>query len=200
MLSIDTCRAIINRLPLTGKISFTKDTIAGVIYAVSVLDADEQTVLLLLCQNQFTYDEIAKRTGISLESIKALEKEAIRKLCQPSRWNYIQNGVTGYLRLRLAQERDAAYRRGFATGYERGQAEEAKPVENLDMPIEMLELSYHSLSCLKRAGFNTVGELVVLQAEQIWRIRGMGKKTIAEITNALWKIGVRCPRWDIFRV
>lgn len=200
MLSISTCREIVNRLPFAGRISLTKDTIAGLIYAVSILDAEEQTVLLLLCQDQLTYEEIAEKVAISPDAIKKLEKEAIRKICLPSRWNYIQYGIAGYLRLRLAQERDAAYRRGFAAGYERGQKEKSKPVRDLDMPVEMMGLSYHSLSCLKRAGFHTVRELVGLQEEQILHIRGIGKKSATEIANALWELGVIDTYWNIFHV
>lgn len=201
MLSINTCKEILNRMPFAGKISLAKDTVSGAIYAVSTLDAEEQTVLLFLCQDQLTYDDITEKMGISLESIKALEKAALRKLRQPSRWNYIQYGVAGYLRLRLAKERDEAYRRGFAAGYQKRQTEKGlKSVTVTNMPVEMMELSYHSLSCLKRAGLHTVGELIALPEEHIRRIRGIGKKTAAEIANALWKLGVVCPPWDIFHI
>ena len=50
MLSINTCKEILNRMPFAGKISLAKDTVSGAIYAVSTLDAEEQTVLLFLCQ------------------------------------------------------------------------------------------------------------------------------------------------------
>lgn len=201
MLSVNTCREILNRIPVAGKVTLTKDTVAGIIYAVSVLEADEQTVLLLLCQENLPYDEIAKKMDISSEDVLALEKVTLRKLRQTNRWNYVQYGVAGYLRMRLAQERNEAYRRGFAAGYQNGQtAKEPKPLQNPDMPVEMLELSYRSVSCLKRAGLHTVGEVMALHEEQIRCIRGMGNKTAAEVANALQKAGLSCPLWEMFRI
>lgn len=89
-----------------------------------------------------------------------MEKEAIRKLRLPGRWDYICHGVRGVLRMRVAQERDKAYQKGFMDGYSRCGRKTAVPAPDVEtMPVENLGLSYRTLNCLKRAGITTVGEL-----------------------------------------
>ena len=45
----------------------------------------------------------------------------------------------------------------------------------LDMTIEELDLSVRSYNCLKRAGINTVGELVRKTEEEMMKVRNLGK-------------------------
>lgn len=48
------------------------------------------------------------------------------------------------------------------------------------MPIEVLELSARTYNCLKRAGYNTIGELLALSDEDWRHIRNLGRKGIEE--------------------
>lgn len=54
-----------------------------------------------------------------------------------------------------------------------------------DMPIEELELSVRSFNCLKRAGINTMGELVGRTYEDMIRVRNLGKKSLEEVRQKL---------------
>lgn len=60
----------------------------------------------------------------------------------------------------------------------------------LEMPIEELELSMRSFNCLKRAGINTVGELIQKTEEEISKVRNMGKKSLEEVKNKLAEMGL----------
>ncbi|HHW18359.1 MAG TPA: DNA-directed RNA polymerase subunit alpha [Firmicutes bacterium] len=60
----------------------------------------------------------------------------------------------------------------------------------LEMPIEELELSMRSFNCLKRAGINTVGELIQKTEEEISKVRNMGKKSLEEVKNKLAELGL----------
>lgn len=60
----------------------------------------------------------------------------------------------------------------------------------LEMPIEELELSMRSFNCLKRAGINTVGELIQKTEEEISKVRNMGKKSLEEVRNKLAEMGL----------
>ncbi len=55
----------------------------------------------------------------------------------------------------------------------------------LELTIEELDLSVRSYNCLKRAGINTVGELIQKSEEEMMKVRNLGKKSLEEITNKL---------------
>ena len=52
------------------------------------------------------------------------------------------------------------------------------------LPIEVLELSVRSTNCLKRAGYNTVEDLLTLSTENVMSIKNMGSKSAEEILFA----------------
>ncbi len=54
--------------------------------------------------------------------------------------------------------------------------------------IAILELSVRSTNCLRRAEIHTVGELIAFPAEQLWNLRNMGAKSVAEIKAVLQDI------------
>lgn len=59
----------------------------------------------------------------------------------------------------------------------------------LDMTIEELDLSVRSYNCLKRAGINTVGELVRKTEEEMMKVRNLGKKSLEEVEHKLIGLG-----------
>ncbi len=63
--------------------------------------------------------------------------------------------------------------------------EEEDREKMLEMTIEELDLSVRSFNCLKRAGINTLGELTQKTAEEMMKIRNLGKKSMEEIQQKL---------------
>ncbi len=63
--------------------------------------------------------------------------------------------------------------------------EEDQKEKVLEMTIEELDLSVRSYNCLKRAGINTVEELTQKTAEDMMKVRNLGKKSLEEVTNKL---------------
>jgi DNA-directed RNA polymerase subunit alpha len=59
------------------------------------------------------------------------------------------------------------------------------------MTIEELELSVRSYNCLKRAGINTVEELIHHSEEDMMKVRNLGKKSLDEVKNKLEELGLR---------
>jgi len=57
------------------------------------------------------------------------------------------------------------------------------------MSIEDLELSVRSFNCLKRAGINTVAELCEKTAEDMMKVRNLGKKSLDEVQLKLEELG-----------
>jgi len=64
----------------------------------------------------------------------------------------------------------------------------------MDMTIEELDLSVRSFNCLKRAGINTVGELVQKNAEDMMKVRNLGKKSLEEVDKKLAELGLTLRR------
>ena len=58
------------------------------------------------------------------------------------------------------------------------------------MNIDELELSVRSYNCLKRAGINTVEELTSKTAEEIMKVRNLGKKSLEEVLGKLKDLGL----------
>jgi len=56
---------------------------------------------------------------------------------------------------------------------------------NLEKPIEDLDLSVRSYNCLKRAGINSLGELIEKSEEDMMRVRNLGKKSLKEVKQKL---------------
>ena len=67
--------------------------------------------------------------------------------------------------------------------------EEEDRERKLEMTIEDLDLSVRSYNCLKRAGINTVGELVRKTEEEMMKVRNLGKKSFEEVEQKLSELG-----------
>lgn len=62
--------------------------------------------------------------------------------------------------------------------------------KKLEKRIEELDLSVRSNNCLHRAGINTVGELIQKTAEEMMRVRNLGRKSLKEVIQKLHEIGL----------
>jgi len=74
--------------------------------------------------------------------------------------------------------------------------EEDKKEKVLEMTIEELDLSVRSYNCLKRAGINTVEELTQRTAEDMMKVRNLGKKSLAEVEEKLAALGLSLKKSD----
>jgi DNA-directed RNA polymerase subunit alpha len=59
----------------------------------------------------------------------------------------------------------------------------------LEMTIEELDLSVRSFNCLKRAGINTVDDLINKSEEEMMKVRNLGKKSFDEVREKLQSLG-----------
>lgn len=69
-----------------------------------------------------------------------------------------------------------------------------KPTEHTsnatDLTIDELELSVRSYNCLKRAGINTVAELINKTPDDMMKVRNLGKKSLDEVLAKLKELGL----------
>ena len=61
----------------------------------------------------------------------------------------------------------------------------------LEMTIEELDLSVRSFNCLKRAGINTVEDLISKSEEDMMKVRNLGRKSLEEVINKLASLGFK---------
>lgn len=61
----------------------------------------------------------------------------------------------------------------------------------LDMNIDELELSVRSFNCLKRAGINTVAELINKTPDEMMKVRNLGRKSLEEVLAKLKELGLQ---------
>jgi DNA-directed RNA polymerase subunit alpha len=68
--------------------------------------------------------------------------------------------------------------------------EEDKKDKVLDMTIEELDLSVRAYNCLKRAGINSVSELVQKNQDDMMKVRNLGRKSLEEVEQKLEALGL----------
>jgi len=68
--------------------------------------------------------------------------------------------------------------------------EEAVTSKVLDRNIDELELSVRSFNCLKRAGIDTVGQLISKTPDEMIKIRNLGKTSLNEVLAKLKELGL----------
>lgn len=74
--------------------------------------------------------------------------------------------------------------------------EDNKKEKVLEMSIDELELSVRSYNCLKRAGINTVEELCSKTAEDMMKVRNLGRKSLDEVLLKLKELGLQLSSGD----
>jgi DNA-directed RNA polymerase subunit alpha len=67
---------------------------------------------------------------------------------------------------------------------------EVKKEKVLEMTIEELDLSIRSFNCLKRAGIDTVEDLINRSEEDMIKVRNLGRKSLDEIVQKLSSLGL----------
>ena len=68
--------------------------------------------------------------------------------------------------------------------------EETKKEKVLEMTIEELDLSVRSFNCLKRAGINTVEDLISKSEEEMMKVRNLGRKSLEEVVGKITSLGL----------
>ena len=66
----------------------------------------------------------------------------------------------------------------------------------LEMTIEEMDLSVRSFNCLKRAGINTVEDLINRSEEDMMKVRNLGRKSLEEVIWKLASLGLSLRKED----
>ena len=82
------------------------------------------------------------------------------------------------------------YARLSQVAVERDRIRLSIPEEQYNMSVEQLDLSVRTLSCLRRGGIATVGELIDKEGKELLALRNFGKKSKGEIDERLASMGL----------
>ncbi len=74
--------------------------------------------------------------------------------------------------------------------------EEDKQVKLMELPIEEMDLSVRSYNCLKRAGINTIQDLLKKSKSDMFKVRNLGAKSVEEVIQKLESYGFSLRRDD----
>lgn len=148
-------------------------------------------------QQGMTYESIGMAHGVTRERVRQIDAKALRKLRHPSRWRYIQYGITAV----VESVHEVAFQEGYQKGYQFGclqgyktavadvKANKVNYLEHGDLTLEDLELSVRSHNCMYRAGVKCAMDIIDMGYHKLIRVRNFGKKSYDEIIEKLEKLG-----------
>lgn len=165
----------------------TEDIKAGLEYALASLDERRQTILRLRFKENVSQRRVAELLGVSPSAIGSMERDSIFKLHRPPVVAYLMYGKTGYeKRMEQLRLNDEAMRN----------TDEYKAI--MTIRFEELDLSIRAFNCLRRSGYETIGDIVDLTEEEIIHIKNIGWKQYDEIGRALLSKGITKSEWIEF--
>ena len=68
--------------------------------------------------------------------------------------------------------------------------EETKKEKVLEMTIEELDMSVRSFNCMKRAGIDSVEDMINMTEEELIKVRNLGKKSLEEVIQKLHSLNL----------
>lgn len=134
----------------------------------------EKDVLHYRYKEQLTLKVVAEKYGLCVPRIQQIEAKALRKLRSPRRSGFIKTGIDFEAEKQKALENTIK------------QKESTMQSVSFDkIGIEHLDLSVRSYTCLKRAGYDTLKDLLMMNDNDFWRVRNMGAKSIEEVREKI---------------
>lgn len=183
----------------------TPDVLAGIEYALSTLNERERYILVERYKGKRTLRSIGEDLGVKPERVRQIENKAQRNLRHPRNMAFIKMGVIGYIRKVNESEYERGYKKGYDEGYEQGIKDAPVGVVKAgisvtlsSLPIEVLNLSIRAFNALKRAGFNSIGDIVPLTYSEMIHINNLGTKQRGEVAKGLHHYGITDTEWDLF--
>lgn len=183
----------------------TEDVIAGIQYALSTLKERERYVIIERYKGKRKLRSIGEDLGVKPERVRQIINKAERNLRHPRNMTFMTKGVIGYIRKVNAIEYERGYKKGYDEGYEQGMSDAPNGIVKAGMsitlaslPIEVLDLSVRAFNALKRAGYNSIGDIVPLTHREMIHIKNLGPKQRQEVATGLRHYGLTDTAWDLF--
>ena len=172
----------------------------GIRLAISTLTEREETVIKLRFKDKLTLEKAGKQTGTTRERIRQIEAKALSKMRHPDRQRMmlavplaeVDEVKTKYTALKEQYELLVK-----AVELISGKATTPESVEKIaeaavwmQTNIENLDFSVRTYNCLRRAGKDTLKDLVEMTEEELRGIRNLGRKSVDEVVYTLEQHGL----------
>lgn len=161
--------------------NFTEDHLAGIEYAITLLEEREQTILRQRYLDKLTLTQISQNFKFSPNRASQIVHKILRKLRTPPLLIYIKYGIEGY--------------KNKKAEFEENEKKKSSTEKVMETNLHAIDLSVRSFNNLVRAGYEKVGDLVSLTEEDIQQIKHMGKKQLAEVAFKLHSLGLPHTAW-----
>lgn len=147
----------------------------------------EKDVIEFRYKDGLTLKETGEYVGVTGERIRQIELKALRKLRHKSRLNnlvYVQVKASDYNALLNEVRKLRADVSRLMIEMDTDPDFIIK--KNKQVSIDELNLSIRPYNCLKRAGINTIGDILT---HDLLRVRNLGRKSLHEIVNVVESYG-----------
>ena len=195
--------AIIGKTALTPPKNITSDILAGILYVLSTLSSDDQSLVYLRYMEANTPADTACILNVTELSLNHSEAVVLKRLRSNARWPYIQYGISGYIKKVKSSAFNSGYVHGYRKGYnlgiadlKEGNAVQDSPEDLCNLPIEQLNLSARCVNSLRSAGCSYIYDVASMSSERIRVLRGIASVGAREIAQALRKNGILYSAWD----
>ena len=135
----------------------------------------ENRVIEMRFRDGLTLEEVGHKLGVVRDRIRQIENKALHKISRQLVYLKRKQDVMNELRSKYDELR------GYVGNLEKayyGKTSYYTP--NLATPIEDLDFTVRTYNCLKRAGVNTIHDIISYQ-ESLFKIRNLGRRSIEEI-------------------
>lgn len=162
----------------------------------------ETLVIEMRYRDRMTLDEAAKAFNVTRERVRQIEAKALRKLQHPGRLKaYASVPYKEWQKEHAARERAEMrldwYLQHGDYKVELDERDKPGTVAKgvLGTTVEDLQLSVRSYNCLKRAGINTVEDILKLSEEEMMTVRNLGRKSTEEVVGKIHSLGLKM-KWE----
>lgn len=187
--------------------------VPGLLTALETLTERERDVLIRRYCDKMTLRAIGEIHGVTPSRIRENEAKAIRKLRHPLRASTFKAVPLAEMReqkieyQRLSEDYEMlkeAYNR-LKKDYESSASKPmnfdvviptAEATTLMQKPIAELELSVRSYNCLRRAGKDTLQDIVEMTEQELTGIRNLGKKSALEVLSKIKEYGLKMRTGD----
>lgn len=156
-------------------------SVQGMIDALNTLSERDRELILYRFYKKMTFEEIGKQLGISYGPRLKIS-QILRKLAHPSKLNlFVTKSLEEYNELLCKYNR-------LCTKDESPSVEDINDILNLG--IESLDIPRRVFNTLRRAGFNTINDIMNTKPYELLKLRDFGKKSLKEVEDGLSKYGL----------
>ena len=164
--------------------------IPAVIASMEDLTDRECEVLTMRYKHHMNLEDTGKAFGVTRGRIRQVEAKALRKLRHPGHWKHWKlDTMERYIDAEnKAAKLELENMRLRSMVHEPEPEPEKKNIYNVT--IEDMELSVRSYNCLRRAGYDTLGDLVGKTTADLAKCRNLGRKSMEEVIAKAKEYGV----------